>query len=118
LTRTTLPHSPGIRIILQCKNNKHQNRTRNELAKELTSFRHKWLRISTEYPRRGSRARWYSTDSMSFEVVDPVDVVRVYDARGGESPEELREQVDGEAAPGEFAEEAEAEGYCWVEEPA
>ena len=55
---------------------------------------------------------------MSFEVVDPVDVVRVYDARGGESPEELREQVDGEAAPGEFAEEAEAEGYCWVEEPA
>jgi hypothetical protein len=55
---------------------------------------------------------------MSFKVVNPVNVVRVYDARGGESAEELREEVDWEAPPGEFAEEAEAEGYCWVEEAA
>jgi hypothetical protein len=55
---------------------------------------------------------------MSFKVVDPIDVVCVYDARSGESAEELREEVDWEAAPGEFAEEAEAKGYCWVEKAA
>jgi hypothetical protein len=53
---------------------------------------------------------------MPFEVVDPVDVVCVDDARGCESAEELCEEIDGEAAPGELAEEAETEGYGRVDE--
>ena len=52
---------------------------------------------------------------MPFEGVDSVDVVGVYNPGGAETPEELGEEVDGEAPPGELAVQTEAECYGRIE---
>lgn len=53
---------------------------------------------------------------MPFDIVDCAEIVGVDDAGCAECAEDLGEEVDGEALPGEFAEEAEAESYGGVEE--
>ena len=49
-----------------------------------------------------------------YSLVDAVDVVGVDDAGSDEAAEELRQEVDGPASPGQLAPDAEVECHCWV----
>ncbi len=55
---------------------------------------------------------------MPFNLINCVDVVGVYDSRSDEAAEELCQEVDGEASPGELAVEAEVKSYGGVEKAA
>jgi len=55
---------------------------------------------------------------MAFDLIYGADVVCVHNAGCTECAEDLREEVDGKAFPGKFAEEAEAECHSGIEEAA
>ena len=59
--------------------------------------------------------RGHGAHAVAFEVVDGGDVVGVDDAGGAEAAEELGEEEDREAPPGEPSEEAVREGDGRVE---
>ncbi|EHK97513.1 hypothetical protein M7I_6722 [Glarea lozoyensis 74030] len=65
----------------------------------------------------GGRRR-NGTDSIAFELVDRVDIVGVYDARGAESAEKLRYGIDGKPSPWKSAKEAESHRDGGIEETA
>lgn len=52
---------------------------------------------------------------MALEVVDSRDVVCIHDAGANETAEDLCNEVDREASPGQLAVETVAECYRWVE---
>ena len=104
-----LAHSSLIRVILKRENHKHKYGRINELRKELTRLRQERLRIRAEDPCRGGWRGRHCPDTVAFIVVNGVYVIDVHDARRAESAEELCEEVDGEALPGQFAEEAKTE---------
>lgn len=78
---STRAETPLIAIILQREDDKHQDRARNKLAKELTRFRQVCLRIRAKDSSSGIHSRRYGADAgAAFEGVDAVDVVGVYHA--------------------------------------
>ena len=84
-TATHLGHTIVTRI-LKRKDDKHQQRTRNELGKELARLGIECLRIRAEDARRGPRRRRHGPHAVTaLEPVDRTDVVCVHDARPHEA---------------------------------
>lgn len=106
-----------IPIILQRKDHEHQDRTRQELGKELARLRHKLGRVGTEDTRCCGRrvARHGAEVSSAFEGVDGGFVVAVDDGGAAHCAEELGQRVHGEFAPWEAAEDAVGEGDGWID---
>lgn len=102
-----------ITIILQRENHEHQERAGDELVEEHARFRHIALRVGAEDASSGSLGR-RNGSATAFEGVDAVNVIDVDHAGGKEATKELCEEVEWEAAPGQFAEDAVCERYCWT----
>lgn len=109
-------HSSRIGVILQREDDEHQDCASDELAEDLACLGQEGLGICAEDASACRLAGWNGTDAVTFELVDGVDVVGVHHSGCTESTEELSQEVDGKSLPGEFAEEAEAECDCWIEE--
>lgn len=100
-----------IAIILQRKDDKHEDGAGDELAEELARFRQVGLRVRAKDGGGGCLGRRDGAEvGAAFVGVDAVDVVGVDDAGRAEPAEQLCEEVDGKAAPGEFAKETVGEG--------
>lgn len=96
-----------ITIILQRKDDEHEHKTRNELVKEHACFGHRVLRVSAKDCGCCCLDGRHGADvAAAFEGVDAVDIVDVDHACCTEATEELGEEVDWEASPWEFAQDA------------
>lgn len=118
LARTGLPHRARVRVVLERKDDKHEDAAGNELAEELARFREEGLRVGAEDARGGALGGGHGAHPGAVDGVDGRDVVGVDHAAGAERAQHLGEEVDGPAAPGELAEEAETERHGRVQESA
>lgn len=84
----------------------------------MASLGQEGLGICAEDTGRCCSAGWNCPDTMAFDLIYGADVVCVHNAGCTECAEDLREEVDGKAFPGKFAEEAEAECHSGIEEAA
>jgi len=94
---------PIVTLILQRENHKHQNRTGDKLGEELTGRRHKRLRVRAEYPSCCCLTRRYRPNPVALELVDRIEVVRIDDSRADKTAQNLRDEIDRKASPGELA---------------
>ena len=102
-----LAHGARVGTVFQSEDDEHEHGGGDEFGKELVGFVQKGLRIRAEDSGSGMLGGWDGASAGSaFEGVDAGDVVGVDDPGGDEATEELRDQVDGEAFPGETAVEA------------
>ena len=105
-----------VRLILQREDDEHQNRASDKLGEELVRFGQERLRIGTEDSRRRGGARRNGSDAGALDGVYGGDVIRVHYAGADEAAEQLGDEVDGEAPPGELPVEAEAECNSRIQE--
>lgn len=108
-------HRERLTRVFESKDDEHQQRARNDLAEELARLCEEGLRVRAEDGGCGVRGRRDGAQVVALDKVDGGDVVCVDDARAHEAAEELRDQVHGEAPPGELAVQAVAEGDGGVE---
>lgn len=108
--------SCGVRTwIFESKDDEHQECACDDFAEELAGFCNETLRVCAEYCGGGVGSWWHGAQIVALEVINGGDVIGVYDARANEAAEDLGDEVNGEAPPGELPKETVAEGYSWIE---
>lgn len=93
----------------------HEHRAVDELAPEHGRARHEGRRVRAEDARAARVEPDGAHAGSALERVDGAAVVAVDDRRARHGAEHLRDEVDGELAPGEAAEDAVGERHGWVE---
>lgn len=107
---------PNIRVVLERKNDKHQNGTGDKLGKEHIRSRQKSLRIRAKDASSGRPRRRHRPLPIALEVIDRSDVIDINDAGGTKPAEELSEQIDRKTPPGQLAVETAGKGDGRIEE--
>lgn len=96
---SSLAHGPSIRLVLEGKNDEHQNCAIDKLGKELVDGAQEGLWIGAEDASRSSCAWGHCTNTSSFISVNGRIVIGVHDPRSNESAKHLGHKVSWKALP-------------------
>ena len=104
-----------VGVILECEDHEHEDRAGQELFEELSGLGSEVRWIGSEDAGRGGVSTDRS-DTVTFNHVDSVDVVGVYDTSSQECSKDLCDPVHWQTSPWELAEQTAGEGDGWVQE--